>query len=388
MQYPPSKLPGTGTSIFTVMSALAQAHGAVNLSQGFPDFSCDARLSGLAAAAMQAGHHQYAPMPGLPALRGQVAARVLARYGADFDPGTEITITSGATEALLCACAAFVHPGDEVLIFEPAYDAYAPLIRLQGGIPVPIQLTFPAYRIPWDAVHAAVGPRTRALLLNSPHNPTGALLAPADLAMLRSLAAQHPQLLFFSDEVYEYLTFDGRPHLSLCADAVLRPRSVVISSFGKSLHITGWKVGYCLAPPALTDEIRRVHQFTVFSTATPFQHAIAAYLERYPEELDTLGSWYEQKRNRFLELIGGSGLEPLPCEGAYFQLLRYDGLSSLPDTELVQRLTVEAGVACIPVSAFYAEAPEHRIIRCCFAKRDETLAEGAARLRAWFRRNH
>ncbi|GAB4415555.1 MAG: pyridoxal phosphate-dependent aminotransferase [Bacteroidia bacterium] len=378
---PISKLPGVGTSIFTRMSALAQAHGAINLSQGFPDFGCDPALVEGVHEAMLAGHNQYAPMPGLPLLRTQIALRVAAQYGHSYDPDQEITITSGATEALFAAIAAIIHPGDEVVLFEPVYDAYLPAVRLAGGTPRVLPLRPGDFRPDWDRVRDALGPRTRAILLNFPHNPSGALLGPDDIEALHALAAVH-DCYFISDEVYEHIVFDGAAHLSLARYPALVPRSFVISSFGKSLHTTGWKVGYCLAPPALTAEFRKIHQFLTFSTSTPFQHAIAHYLDRHWDRVLAVGPFYARKRDHFLRQMTGSGFEALPCPATYFQLMRYDAISQADDATFAHWLATEAGVACVPLSAFYAgEAPAH-IVRFCFAKEDATLEAAGARLRA------
>ena len=376
-----SKLPQTGTTIFTIMSAMARAHGAINLSQGFPDFPCDPALTAAVTAAMAADHNQYAPMSGLPGLREAIARSAAECYGATYDPDTEVTVVSGATEGLFCAIHAVVQPGDEVIIFEPAYDAYAPAIRLAGGQPIPIPLEFPAYSYDWDRVRAALSPRTRAMVLNSPHNPTGTLLSAADLDALAEVVAAHPVWLI-GDEVYEHIVFDGERHLSLCTHPALAGRSMVISSFGKTLHTTGWKVGYCLAPAALTTEFRKIHQFVTFSTATPLQHAIAQYLGQYWPRVLGLGAFYQAKRDLFLKLMAGSAFEPLPSRGTFFQLMRYGAVRDLPDGEFSRWLTQTQGVACIPVSVFYEDGTDNRVVRFCFAKEDSTLEAAAAQLRA------
>lgn len=376
----PSKLPKVGTTIFSVMSALAREHQAINLSQGFPDFNCDPRLIDWVYEAMQAGHNQYAPMPGLPTLREQVARLQQDLYGAAYDPDTEITITAGATEALAVTMGAFIHPGDEVILFEPAYDAYQPNLELHGGVAVPIPLTLPGYRIDWDRVRDHLTPRTRAILINSPHNPTGATLRPEDIEALRALVAERNDLLLISDEVYEHMVYDGRAHLSLSAYPDLAARAVVISSFGKTLHTTGWKIGYALAPAALTREFRKVHQFAVFAVATPFQHATARYLEEGETEILGLKHFYQQKRDLFLTHMQASRFEPIACEGTYFQLMRYAQLSEQDEATFAQWLTTQAGVAAIPVSAFYHDQADHQVVRFCFAKEDETLIRAAAKL--------
>ncbi|MEO0472164.1 MAG: methionine aminotransferase [Bacteroidota bacterium] len=378
--FPASKLPQVGTTIFTVMSALARKHGAINLSQGFPDFPCDPKLPALVSEAMQKGFNQYAPMPGLIRLREEIAALTEDVYGASYHPESDITITSGATEGILCAITALVHPGDEVIVFEPAYDAYLPAIRLCGGIPVRISLQPPHYQIPWQEVSQKLSAKTRAIVINSPHNPTGTTLSKEDLDELEKLLAVHPALLI-SDEVYEHIVFDGATHQSIKLRPSLRNKALILSSFGKSLHATGWKVGYCLAPETLTKELRKVHQFVTFSTSTPFQYAIAEYLATERQALLDLDSFYQKKRDDFLELLTESRFRPLPCSGTYFQLMRYDAISDLNEVDFSQWLTMEKGVACIPVSAFYEDAEDHGIVRFCFAKENETLEKAAALLR-------
>ncbi|MEM9984422.1 MAG: methionine aminotransferase [Bacteroidota bacterium] len=377
---PVSKLPQVGTTIFTVMSALAHEHGAINLSQGFPDFGGDHRLIEWVHQAMLAGHNQYAPMPGLPALREQVASLQQQLYGATYDPDTEVTITSGATEALAVALATFIHPGDEVIIFEPAYDAYQPNIELHGGVARAIPLSLPDYRIDWDRVRESLTPQTRAIIINSPHNPTGAVLTQEDLETLAQLLAEFPQLMLIGDEVYEHIIFDGQSHLSLSGHPALKPRSLVISSFGKTLHTTGWKVGYLLAPAALAQEFRKVHQFTVFSVPTPFQHALARYLREGQAEILGLKQFYQAKRDLFLDLMAESRFRPIASQGTYFQLMGYEGISDLPEDEFARWLTTEVGVAAIPVSAFYQTSVDNQTVRFCFAKEDETLASAAKKL--------
>jgi methionine aminotransferase len=375
----PGKLDHLGTTIFSTMSALAQAHQAINLAQGFPNFDCDPRLTQLASEAMQAGHNQYAPMPGLPRLRQEVASLVHAIYGASVDPDTEITITVGATEGLFGVISTFVHPGDEVIVFEPAYDAYLPAIQANGGIPVPIPLTLPGYHIDWERVEAAITSRSKALLLNFPHNPTGSLLRPADIEALHRLVARH-DLMLISDDVYEHIVFDDQAHLSLSRYPDLASRAVVISSFGKTLHTTGWKVGYVLAPAPWTAAFRKIHQFMTFSVSTPFQHAIAQYLHEARSQVLGLKQVYQQKRDTFLALMQESRFEALPCPGTYFQLMRYGAISDQSEAAFARWLTTEVGVAAIPVSAFYQDGSDHRVIRFCFAKDDQTLQAAAERL--------
>ena len=374
-----SKLPQTGTNIFTVMSSLAHEHGAINLSQGFPDFSCDHRLLEAVENAMRNGHNQYAPMPGINSLRAQISLLVERLYGAKYDAFSEITITSGATEALLCAIFAVVHPGDEVIVIEPAYDSYLPAIQLSGGIPVCIPLQFPDYKPDWNQIKDTINPKTRAIILNTPHNPTGSILETKDLQQLAEIV-KNKSLFIISDEVYEHIIFDGEAHQSICRYPELIDRSFVISSFGKSLHTTGWKVGYCLAPTGLSVEFRKVHQYTTFATSHPFQQGIASYMEQYPEEILGLGKFYQRKRDLFLELMKESRFEPLPCKGTYFQLMKYGKISDQSDFDFSQWLTTKHGVACIPVSVFYKEKADFGVVRFCFAKEDGTLEKAAEKL--------
>ncbi|MCR5888268.1 methionine aminotransferase [Hymenobacter sp. J193] len=375
-----SKLPDVGTSIFSVMSQLAQEHGAINLAQGFPDYDPPQELlEALARHATTPGHQQYAPMPGLPRLREAISHKTALLYGVPApDPATEITITSGATEALYAVLAAVVHPGDEVLVLEPAYDLYGPAIRLQGGRPVYVPLRPTDFRPDWNQVAAALTPRTRLIMLNTPHNPSGAVLTAEDWNTLASLL-ENTDTLVLSDEVYEHMVFDGQPHRSALQHPQLAERSFVLSSFGKTYHATGWKVGYCVAPPALTAEVRRVHQFLTFAVHTPTQHALADVLS-HADHFRELPVFYQQKRDLFAGLLTDTGFELLPVAGAYFQLARYRQLSSLPDVEFASRLTTETGVAVVPVSAFYHDGHDDGLIRFCFAKRDETLQAAAERL--------
>ncbi|TGE27342.1 methionine aminotransferase [Hymenobacter metallicola] len=377
----PSKLPDVGTSIFSVMSQLAAECGAINLAQGFPDYDPPQALTeALARHARTAGHHQYAPMPGLPRLREAISRKTAAVNGvAAPNPDTEITVTSGATEALYAVLAAVVRPGDEVVVLEPAYDLYGPAIRLQGGIPVYVPLRVPEFTPDWDLVKAALSPRTRLLMLNTPHNPSGAVLTAQDLTTLAELLADTTTLVL-SDEVYEHMVFDGQRHASALQFPDLAERSFVLSSFGKTYHATGWKVGYCIAPPPLTAEVRRVHQFLTFAVSTPAQHALADVLAD-AEQYTTLPAFYQHKRDLFGQLMQGSRFELLPTPGSYFQLARYHHISDEGDLAFAQRLTREFGVAVIPVSAFYHHAQDHGLIRFCFAKRDETLTQAAERLR-------
>ena len=375
-----SKLPDVGVSIFAVMTRLANDHGALNLSQGFPDFACDPELVEAVHRHMQAGDNQYAPMPGVLALREALAAKIRRLYGAEYDPVTELTVTSGATEALFDIISAFVRPGDEVMLFEPCYDAYVPVVRLNGGTPRFVTLRAPDYRIDWAEVRRLLSPRTRLLVVNSPHNPTGAILQADDLRALAS-ALDGTGVIVLSDEVYEHIVFDGARHESLARHPALRERTCVVSSFGKTYHTTGWKVGYIAAPQALTAEIQRVHQFVTFATNTPAQHAYAEFTRRRAH-YDDLAAFYQEKRDRFLDLLEGSRFTPLASRGTYFQLLDYSAISRESDAAFAMRLLTEHGVASIPTSAFLYDSEAPLVLRFCFAKKDETLEQAAARLRA------
>ena len=375
-----SKLPDVGVSIFAVMTRLANEHGAINLSQGFPDFDCDPALIDAVAAAMRAGHNQYAPMPGVLALREAIAAKVNTCYGATYDPQTEIQIVSGATAGLYATLTAFVHPGDEVLLFEPCYDSYVPVIRLSGGTPVFASLRYPDYRVDWDEVRRAMSPRTKAILVNTPHNPTGRMWTADDMTQLAALV-DGTDILVIGDEVYEHIIFDGRRHESLLRYPDLRQRACVISSFGKTFHTTGWKVGYCVAPQPILAEVQRVHQFMTFTVHTPSQFAFAEFVARDPMARD-LAAFYQQKRDLFLRLIEGSRFQPLACEGTYFQLLDYSAIARDTDTDMAMRLITEHGVAAIPCSAFLYNDSGGPVLRFCFAKKEATLRAAAERLRA------
>ncbi|WP_438026000.1 methionine aminotransferase [Sorangium sp. So ce233] len=375
----PSKLPSTGVSIFTVMTRLANEHGAINLSQGFPDFDCAPELVETVARHMRAGHNQYAPMQGVLALREALSAKIERLYGRRYDPGTEITITSGATEGIFSTLTAFVRPGDEVILFQPCYDSYAPAVLLNGGTPVFVTLRFPDYRVDWDEVRRALTPRTRLLLINSPHNPTGTMLSADDMRELARVL-DGTDALVVGDEVYEHILFDGRRHESLARYPELADRSVVISSFGKTYHTTGWKVGYCAAPQPLSAEIQRVHQFVTFAVNAAIQLAYAEVVARDPLAAD-LAPFYQAKRDRFLKLIEGSRFRPLPCEGTYFQLVDYSEITTERDADFALRLIREHGVASIPISPFLSAVEPGPVLRFCFAKRDETLERAAERLR-------
>ena len=374
-----SRLPATGTSIFSVMSALAQKHGAVNLGQGFPDYDIDPVLIELVGAAMRAGHNQYPLSSGVMALREAIAAKVERLYGRAYDPDTEVTVTTGATQGIFTTIQALAHPGDEVIVFEPAYDSYIPAIRLAGATPVPIPLTFPEYGIDWPAVRRAITPRTRMIVVNTPNNPGTAILSADDLAQFAA-ATRDTAIAIVSDEVYEHMVYDGAVHQSLALRDELAARSVVIGSFGKTFHATGWKVGYALAPRELSDEIRRVHQFTVFTVNSAVQHALAEFLQD-PSRYERLPEFFTAKRDLLRAALAPTPLELLPCRGSYFQLATYARVSDDPAAEFAQRLTREIGVATIPLSAFYQDATDHKVIRFCFAKRDETLLAAAERLR-------
>ena len=373
-----SKLPDVGISIFAVMTRLANEHGAINLSQGFPDFDCDPALVDAVAQAMRDGHNQYAPMPGVLALREAIAGKVQRCYGATVDPHSEIQVTSGATAGLYATLTAFVQPGDEVLLFEPCYDSYVPVVRLSGGTPVFASLRYPDYRADWDEVRRAITPRTRAILVNTPHNPTGVAWTADDMRQLTEIV-DGTDILLIGDEVYEHIIFDGRQHQSLLRYPELRARACVISSFGKTFHTTGWKVGYCVAPPPILAEIQRVHQFMTFTVHTPSQVAFAEFVRRDPLA-SSLAGFYQRKRDLFLQVIEGSRFKPLACEGTYFQLLDYSAIARDADREMAMRLITGHGVASIPCSAFLYQDRGGPVLRFCFAKKDETLRAAGERL--------
>jgi methionine aminotransferase len=375
-----SRLPAVGTTVFTLMSALASEHDAVNLGQGFPDFGCDPRLLDLVDEAMRANLNQYPPMAGVPALREAIAAKIGALYGHAYDANTEITVTSGATQALTTAILCAVHPGDEVIIVEPAYDSYLPAVQLAGGVPVTVAMRIDeqGYCLPWDALAAAVSPRTRMIVINSPHNPTGSILRRQDLEALAAIV-DGTDILILSDEVYEHMVYDGERHESVSRHPVLAERAFVVSSFGKTYHVTGWKVGYVAAPAALMAEFRKVHQYNVFTVNTPMQHGLAGYM-RDPAPYLELSAFYQRKRDLFREGLARTRFTLLPADGTYFQCVRYDGISSLSESEFAQWLTREIKVAAIPVSAFYSQGKESAVVRFCFAKQDETLTLALERL--------
>jgi methionine transaminase len=374
-----SKLPSVGTTIFTVMSRLAADVDAINLSQGFPDFDCDPALVEAVANHMRSGRNQYAPMQGVPRLRDAIAAKYEWYHGRRYDPETEVTVTSGGTEAIFDAVAATVRPGDEVIVLEPCYDSYVPAIALSGGTPVFVPLQFPDYSIDWDRVRRTVTPRTRMMFLNSPHNPAGSVLTPADVRELSELVDQ-TGLLILADEVYEHIIFDGLRHESMARHDALAARSFIVGSFGKTYHTTGWKVGYVVAPEALTTEFRKVHQFVTFSTNTPVQHAIADFLETR-RGLAELAPFFQAKRDLFLRLMEGSRFKPLACRGSYFQLMDYSTITDESDADFAIRVTKEYGVASIPTSPFLYSSRAPRVLRFCFAKQNETLERAAERLR-------
>ena len=377
----PGKLPGTGTTIFTVMSKMAQDHGAINLSQGYPDFDGPPELLEAVARHIGQGHNQYAPLAGVPQLKEQIAAKVAALYGRAADPEREVVVTPGATEAIYCALTATIHPGDEVIVFDPAYDTYEPGIRLNGGIARRIPLQAPDFCIDWQRVRDAIGSRTRMMMLNSPHNPTGAMLGVDDIEALRQLVADS-NILLLSDEVYEHIVFDGRQHLSLLRYPDLAQRSFCIFSFGKTYHVTGWRIGYCVAPPGLTEAFLNIHQFINFSTNTPLQYALADFLRDHRDVPRQLAGFYQGKRDLFRNLLKASAFRLLPAPGTFFQLADYSAISAAPDREFAEWLTQKHGVAVIPISVFYERPPDQRLIRFCFAKVDRTLHEAAERLTA------
>lgn len=373
-----SKMPGVSTSIFAVMSKKAVDNGAINLSQGFPDFPVSEELIQLINDKMKAGYNQYAPMPGVPKLLESIAIKTKYLHGADYNPQTEITVTAGATQALFTAITAFVKEDDEVIIFEPAYDSYAPAVRLNGGIVKRVPLKLPNYNIDWKEVAQLISSRTRMIILNSPHNPTGAVLSEEDMQQLRKLT-ENSRILILSDEVYEHIIFDDKKHMSVSACPILSTRSIVVASFGKTFHATGWKMGYVVAPENLMSEFRKVHQFNVFCVNAPIQYALAEYL-RDEKNYINLGNFYQQKKDFFLRSIEGSKFKPIPCYGTYFQLLDYSDISDKTEMEFADWLIQQHKVAGIPVSAFYNDKQDNKILRFCFAKSNETLTKAAQAL--------
>ncbi len=376
-----SKLPHVGTTIFTVMSKMANDHGAINLSQGFPDFDCPLALRELVNTHLNGGKNQYPPMTGVQPLREAIANKVATLYGHSVNPDTEVTVTSGATEALFDAIQASVGPGDEVIVFDPAYDSYDPGVRLAGAIPVHVPLSLPDYRIDFAALEAALNPRTRMIVINSPHNPCGSVIASDELDTLAELIRDR-NIVILSDEVYEHMVFDRRSHCSVLGHPELREKSFAVFSFGKTYHATGWKLAYCVAPTELSAEFRKVHQFVTFTSVSFLQYAIADFMRDCPEHATDLSAFYQTKRDRFCELLQSTKFTFTPSAGTYFQLVDYSQLSDKPDMEFVTELTQQHGVAAIPLSAFYEQPPNSHIIRFCFCKDDSTLVAAAERLQA------
>jgi len=375
-----SRLPDVGTSIFTVMSKKALDCGAINLSQGFPDFMIDEKIISLVHKYMLAGNNQYAPMPGTVELRRSIADVIQNSFGRTFDPDNEITITAGATESTYSVIAALISPGDEVIIFDPAYDSYNPVVRLNGGVPIHINLSPFDFSVPWDVVRAKVNERTRMIIINTPHNPSGAILMEDDMEELQKIVLDN-DLLVLSDEVYERLIFDGLQHQSVLRYPGLSENSLAVFSFGKTFHATGWKVGYVAASRPLMEEVRKAHQFVTFAVNTPVQLALAEYLQT-PAHYLGLAGFYQKKRDFFLDQIKGSSFEPLPCHGSYFQLLSYKNISNKTEVEMCEDLTTKFKVASIPISVFYQDGTDNRVLRFCFAKREETLEKACAILKS------
>ena len=366
-----SKLPNVGTTIFSVMSGLANQVGAINLSQGFPNYDPSERLQQLVTAHMARGANQYAPMPGILPLRERIAEKMERLYGAKIDPETEITITAGGTQAIFCAIAAFVRPGDEVILLEPCYDSYRPSVETVGGVVVPFALAAPDYRVDWNEVKKLITPRTRMLCINTPQNPTGTILRAEDMLKINEIL-RGTDVILMSDEVYEHLIFDGEKHASTLCFPELYARTLAVYSFGKTYHNTGWKMGYCIGPPELTREFRKVHQFNVFSANHPMQAAFADFMAD-PAEYLSLPDFYQQKRDTFLQAMSSTRFRPLPCAGTYFQLFDYSEISQESDLDFCKRLTTEYGVAGIPVSSFFSDLKDEKVIRLCFAKTNDLL---------------
>lgn len=370
-----SKLASTGTSIFTVMSKMAADYGAINLSQGYPGFHISQELIDLVSFYMNNGDNQYAPMPGLPQIREQISLKVNKSFDCGVNANDHITVTSGATEAIYATMTALIHVGDEVIYFEPAYDSYHPNILLNGGIPIPIKLNNDDFSIPWEAVEEKVTGKTKMIVINTPHNPSGAVLTKEDLERLYDIV-RNKGIFVLSDEVYEHLIFDGLEHQSVLSHAGLREKSIAVFSFGKTFHATGWKMGYSVAPKAITEEIKKVHQFVVFSVSTPVQLAMTEFLKN-PDHYNSLPDFYQKKRDLFLELMKKSRFKPLPSQGTYFVTYSYEDISDEPDVEIAQRFTKEKGIASIPFSVFYGDRTDNKLLRFCFAKEDETLIKAA-----------
>ncbi|HKL03287.1 MAG TPA: methionine aminotransferase [Cryomorphaceae bacterium] len=373
-----SKLPDVGTTIFAVMSKMAADSGAINLSQGFPDFPIDPQLTELVYKNMKKGHNQYAPMQGVPALREAIANKIKHTYGADYDPDTEVTVTAGATQGIYTTISALVSEGDEVIVFTPAYDCYLPAVKLNNGTARHYQLSAPDYKVDWQEFRKLVNPRTKLIILNTPHNPTGTVLGESDMQELEEIITNSNAFLL-SDEVYEHITFDGQSHASAARYPKLAARSLIVASFGKTFHATGWKIGYIYGPEYLMKEFRKVHQYLVYTINTPMQYALAEYLKS-PENYENISSMYEEKRDLFLDSIKGSRFKAIPSGGTYFQLLDYSDISDEKEVPFAEKLTKEHGVAAIPVSVFYENKREQQVLRFCFAKNDETLIEAANKL--------
>lgn len=374
-----SKLPQQEVSIFSIMSALARAEVAINLSQGFPNFDCSPELIQLVNKHMQLGHNQYAPMPGVPTLREVIAQKIKLLYKVDIDPTHEITITTGATQAIYNSIQTIVHPGDEVIIIEPAYDSYAPTIKMCGGTVVPYVLRAPDFKVDWEIFATLLSDKTKLVIINTPHNPTATRFTQQDLQQLNDILANREDIYLLSDEVYEHLVYDGESHATVLQFPDLYRRSFLTYSFGKTFHATGWKMGYCVAPAKLSEELRKIHQFTVFSVNTPIQHAIAEFMQT-PSNYESLPQFYQQKRDLFLEAMQGSSLRPLPSAGTYYALFDYSAVSDRKELDFAKHLTAEHKVATIPVSPFYSESVENQVLRICFAKKEDTLLEAAKRL--------
>ena len=373
-----SKLPNAGTTIFSIMSGLANETGAINLSQGFPNFQVSPALIELVNDAMKSGNNQYAPMQGLLPLRERISEKIALMYGGNYHPDSEITITAGGTQAINTALLATIHPGDEVIIFEPAYDSYAPSVELAGGKVIPITLLPPTYQIPWNEVKEKISNKTKMIMINSPHNPSGSILSKSDIEELDTIT-KNTNIIILSDEVYEHIIFDGKQHESIAKYPTLRDRSLLIYSFGKTFHATGWKMGYCVGSAYLMVEFRKVHQFQVFSANTPLQVALATYLKN-PDNYSGLESFYQRKRNLFQSLVKDSNFKFLNCSGSYFQLLDFSKITDEKDTDFAKRLTIEHGVASIPLSVFYTDKIDNKLLRFCFAKDDDTLKRAADKL--------
>lgn len=374
-----SKLPQQEVSIFSIMSALARAEVAINLSQGFPNFDCSPELIQLVNKHMQLGHNQYAPMPGVPTLREVIAQKIKLLYKVDIDPTHEITITTGATQAIYNSIQTIVHPGNEVIIIEPAYDSYAPTIKMCGGTVVPYVLRAPDFKVDWEIFATLLSDKTKLVIINTPHNPTATRFTQQDLQQLNDILANREDIYLLSDEVYEHLVYDGESHATVLQFPDLYRRSFLTYSFGKTFHATGWKMGYCVAPAKLSEELRKIHQFTVFSVNTPIQHAIAEFMQT-PSNYESLPQFYQQKRDLFLEAMQGSSLRPLPSAGTYYALFDYSAVSDRKELDFAKHLTAEHKVATIPVSPFYSESVENQVLRICFAKKEDTLLEAAKRL--------